>query len=112
MNEEKTKELAKKALEKKWSQIDDEYLELYSSCEFCFHCSWNCQICLCPNLICSERGEAGLLKYIKNQYGDNLKIKDFYTKLEYNLMIECLNDLIQMGKLGEKTENNVKNLIY
>jgi len=110
-NEENIKNLARKTLKKKWTQTDNKYIELYSSCDFCFNASWNCRNCLCPDLICSERGERGFLKYLKNKYGDNLKINEFCEKPEYDLIIACLDNLIQTGKLSKSTENQINNLI-
>ena len=97
------KNIAKKTLKTKWSLTDHQYLNISSSCEFCFHASWDCRKCLCPKLICSVKGKKGFVNFLKEKYGDNLTISEFSRKSEFDLMIKSLNELSIAGTLSRST---------
>jgi hypothetical protein len=106
--------LARKSLQYKWIPNQKQNLNmLLHFCPFCQDALFSkgsgdlCSCCLCPKLVCCDRGNGGFIGYLKNKYG-YVSLYEIEPR-DYHLMRTVLNTIWKLGKLSEKVENWLSN---
>jgi hypothetical protein len=68
-----------------------------------------CDGCLSPPLLCSEKGEGGLLGHFKRKYG-YIRM-DRMDQEDYELMRIALSDIISTGNISAVIEQQIQDKI-
>lgn len=109
----KIMDYTKKCRQFKWYTDQKTNLNrLLLPCKFCqdvYFRSVTCDECLCPQSICDNDGNKGLIGYFKNKYG-NIYLCDFDRK-DYTFMIKILTQLSNNGFLNEDYKRKISELM-
>ncbi len=114
--------LASESLKLKWIEDQEKNVNrLLQPCSFCANSNSNsdvdvvsaddiiCVSCLCPEELCDDDGQKGLIGVITRKYkdGKNPLLKNINPNL-YNLVRNCLVDISSTGAISEKIKNDIK----
>ena len=69
-----------------------------------------CDFCLCPELLCADDGQRGLIGFITEEYiveGKNIYLKNLEL-YSYNLVRDTLLDIASTGRISKKNTKKIE----
>ena len=110
--------LASESLNVKWIEDQEKNLNrLLQPCSFCREPiavakkdDVICDFCLCPELLCADDGQKGLIGFITEEYiveGKNIFLKDL-EPYSYNLVRNTLLDIASTGRISKKNTEKIE----